>query len=38
MTFFIKKCKDAGTMHFNDPNEFTECLNIMNNVYKNIDD
>ena len=36
--FFIEKHEDAGTMHYNDPNAFIECLNTMNDVYKNSDD
>ena len=34
----IKKRKDAGTKHLNDPNAFTECSNRMDNVYQHIDD
>ena len=33
---FIKKRKDAGIKHLNDPNAFTECLNTMDDVYENI--
>ena len=33
----IKKRKDAGIKHLNDPKAFTEYSNTMNNVYKNID-
>ena len=36
--FLIKKCKDVGTSHFNDPNVFIECSNWMDDVYQNIDD
>ena len=32
----IKKHKDAGTKHLNDADAFTECLNTMDDVYKNI--
>ena len=35
--FLIKKSKDAGTKHLNDSNVFIECLNMMNDVYENID-
>ena len=34
----IKKRKDAGIKHLNDPNAFTECSNTMEDVYENIDD
>ena len=34
----IKKCKDAGIKHLNDPNGFIECLNKMDDVYENIHD
>ena len=34
----IKKCKDAGIKHLNDPNAFIECSNTMNDVYENIND
>ena len=30
--FLIKKHKDAGIKHFNDPNTFIECSNTMNDV------
>ena len=33
---FIKKGKDAGIKHWNDPNAFVECSNTMNDVYENI--
>ena len=36
--FLIKKHKDAGVKHFNDPNAFNEFSNTMNDVYENIDD
>ena len=36
--FLIKRCKDAGTKHLNDPNAFIECSNTMDDVYENIDD
>ena len=36
--FLIKKCDDAGTKHFNDPNAFIEYSNTMDGVYGNIDD
>ena len=36
--FLIKKREDAGIKHFNDPNAFIECSNIMDDVYENIDD
>ena len=34
----IKKCKDAGIKHLNDPNAFIERSNIMDDVYENIHD
>ena len=34
----IKKLKDAGIKHLNDPNAFIECSNTMDNVYENIHD
>ena len=34
----IKKCKDAGIKHFNDPNAFIECSNRMDDIYENIND
>ena len=34
----IKKCKDAGIKHLNDPNAFIECSNTMDDVYENIND
>ena len=34
----IKKRKDAGIKHLNDPNAFIKCSNTMDNVYENIHD
>ena len=34
----IKKRKDAGINHLNDPNALIECLNTMDDVYENIND
>ena len=34
----IKKHKDTGIKHLNDPNAFIECSNTMDNVYENIHD
>ena len=34
----IKKLKDAGIKHLNDPNAFIECSNTMDDVYENIND
>ena len=34
----IKKCKDAGTKRFNDPNAFIECFDTKDDVYENICD
>ena len=34
----IKKRKDVGIKHLNDPNAFIECSNTMDDVYKNIHD
>ena len=34
----IKKHKDAGIKHLNDPNAFIECSNTMDDVYENIYD
>ena len=34
----IKKRKDAGIKHLNDPNVFIECSNTMDDVYENIHD
>ena len=34
----IKKRKDAGIKHLNDPNAFIECSNTMDDVYDNIYD
>ena len=30
--------EDAGIKYFNDPNVFSKCSNIMDDVYENIDD
>ena len=32
----IKKHKDAGIKHLNDPNAFIKCSHMMDNVYENI--
>ena len=32
----IKKRKDAGRKHLNDPNAFIKCSNTMDDVYENI--
>ena len=34
--FLIKKRKNAGIKHLNDPNTLVECSNMMNDVYENI--
>ena len=34
----IKKRKDVGIKHLNDPNAFIECSNVMHDVYENIND
>ena len=34
----IKKRKDTGIKHLNDPNAFIECSNTMDDVYENIHD
>ena len=34
----IKKRKDAGIKHLNDPNAFIECFNTMDDIYENIND
>ena len=36
--YLIKNCEDAGIKHVNDDNEFIECWNIMDDVYKTIND
>ena len=36
--YLIKKCKDVGIKHLNNPNAFIECSNTMDDVYENIDD
>ena len=35
---FIKKRKDAGIKHLNNPNAFIKCSNMMDDVYENIND
>ena len=32
----MKRCKDAGIKHLNDPNAFIECSNTMDDIYENI--
>ena len=34
----IEKRENAGMKHLNDPNAFTECSNMMDDVYENIHD
>ena len=34
----IKNLENVGIKHFNDPNAFIECSNMMDDVYENIDD
>ena len=34
----IKKRKEAGIKHLNDPNTFIQCSNMMDDVYENIHD
>ena len=34
----IKKRKDGGIKHLNDPNAFIECSNTIDDVYENIND
>ena len=36
--YLIKKRKDVGIKHVNNPNAFIECSNAMDDVYDNIDD
>ena len=36
--YLIKKCKNIGIKHLNDPNALIECSNTMDDVYENIDD
>ena len=36
--YLIKKCKDVGIKHLNNPSAFIECLNTMDDVYDNIND
>ena len=35
--FLIKRHKNAGIKHLNDPNAFIECSNTMDDIYENID-
>ena len=35
--FLIKKCKDAGIKHLNDPEAFIKCSNTMDDVYEDTD-
>ena len=37
MRFIIKQRKNAGIKHYNDPNAFIKCSNLMDDVYENID-
>ena len=34
----IKKREDVGIEHLNNPNAFIECLNMMDDIYENIND
>ena len=34
----IKQRRNPGIKHFNDPNAFIECSNMMDDVCENIDD
>ena len=36
--YLIKKRKDVGIKHLNNPNAFIECTNTMDEVYDNIND
>ena len=36
MKFLLKKRKNAGIKHLNDPNAFIECSNTIDDVYENI--
>ena len=36
--YLIKKRKDVGIKHVNNPDAFIECSNTMDDVYENIDD
>ena len=36
--FLIKKRKNTGIKHFNDPNSFIECSNTMDDIYENLND
>ena len=38
MNIWLKKCKDVGMKHLNNPNVFIECSNTMDDVYENIGD
>ena len=35
--YLIKKRKNVGIKHYNDPTAFFECSNTMDNVYEDID-
>ena len=34
--YLVKKREDAGIKHLHNPNAFTECSNLMDDVYENI--
>ena len=36
--YLIKKCKDAGIKHVNNPDAFIKCSNMMYGIYENIND
>ena len=36
--YLIKKHRDVGIKHVNNPDAFIECSNTMDDVYENIDD
>ena len=36
--YLIKNREDAGIKHVNDGNEFIECSNVMDHVYRSIND
>ena len=36
MKFLLKKRKNAGIKHLNDPNAFIECSDTIDDVYENI--
>ena len=36
--FLIKKRKNTGIKHFNDPNSFIESSNTMDDIYENLND